>query len=985
MNRSGRSSGDSRGTFARVRALSWLLLWALPIGACDCSSDPGPGCETSADCEGAEVCVDGRCVPPDDAGPGSDSGSVDAGGEVCRDIDRDGFEGETELCPSGLDCADDDALVNPDADELCGNGLDDDCDGEADEDDCICNTGDRIACYTGEPATRNEGICRTGIAICLSPGEVGECRGETTPGEESCNLLDDDCDGEVDEGLRNACGECSDVEPMEMCGNEIDDDCDGLADEDCECDYRCACPDMTSCECRPPTNQPCYEGPFGTEGVGACAGGRRDCIEDAVSGGNRWGTCAGEVLPSEECAGDVADGVDDDCDGVVDEGCADADSDGTPYPADCDDGDADIYPGAPEICNGRDDDCDGIPDEGVTNGCGGCFTPEGDEECGNGLDDDCNGMVDDGCSCEPGASQECYGGPEGTAGVGSCAAGTQTCSSDEFTAWGACEGMVLPEVEVCGGGDEDCDGEVDERWAVGSNRCGFCDGAEVCDGEDQDCDGRVDEGVSNACGACEEEPVEVCDGEDDDCDGIVDEGVVNACGTCPPEPCFTDTWDTPSDCEAEGRDCEGVEPHPDFPDGVTLSQNSFDNDFIYLAVTQRNQVAKVNTETGAVEWQVTSHGSWPSRTAVAVDGSVWVANRALSAPSDPNQSNVVHLNEADGSLICRAPFAGLARGLAIDGDGNVWAGTFNGMEVIQIDGTEVEPDGTCRILRRIAVGVNVYGLAADSEGYVWTSSSPTVRIEVATGATESITNPTHYGIAADGVGNMWFGGWRGGGTVHAIRPDRTILDTGVGQITAVTVHPDGSVWGSGYGVNQVVRFDGATGAELCRANTMNGTNPHGVAVDRRGRVWSPNRYGGYVNVYDPDTCMLLESYPVDAGQELYSYSDMTGHLLRTFIAPEGWWRQVFDSGYADAYWTTVEWDSTEPAGTGVEIFVRVADTEAGLDGATPCGPFTSSPADLSTCAPALGRGRYLRVEARLFRSMTDERPILHSAEATWAY
>ena len=46
---------------------------------------------------------------------------------------------------------------------------------------------------------------------------------------------------------------------------------------------------------------------------------------------------------------------------------------------------------------------------------------------------------------------------------------------------------------------------------------------------------------------------EVCNLLDDDCDGEVDEGVVNACGTCPPEPCFTETWDTPSDCAVPER------------------------------------------------------------------------------------------------------------------------------------------------------------------------------------------------------------------------------------------------------------------------------------------------------------------------------------------------------------------------------------------------------------------------------------------------
>jgi hypothetical protein len=79
-------------------------------------------------------------------------------------------------------------------------------------------------------------------------------------------------------------------------------------------------------------------------------------------------------------ATEVGNGVDDDCDGLVDEGLpVDADSDG--YPAgggDCNDANPAVHPGAIEVRNNIDDDCDGLVDEGYATGPTMCWTPAGD-------------------------------------------------------------------------------------------------------------------------------------------------------------------------------------------------------------------------------------------------------------------------------------------------------------------------------------------------------------------------------------------------------------------------------------------------------------------------------------------------------------------------------------------------------------------------------------------------------------------------------
>jgi hypothetical protein len=74
------------------------------------------------------------------------------------------------------------------------------------------------------------------------------------------------------------------------------------------------------------------------------------------------------------------------------------------------------------------------------------------EVCNN-VDDDCNGIVDDG------VTRDCYSGATGTAGVGVCRVGLQSCTAG---AWGLCAGEVTPRAEVCDRLDNNCNGTTDE-------------------------------------------------------------------------------------------------------------------------------------------------------------------------------------------------------------------------------------------------------------------------------------------------------------------------------------------------------------------------------------------------------------------------------------------------------------------------------------------------------------------------------------------
>lgn len=100
-------------------------------------------------------------------------------------------------------------------------------------------------------------------------------------------------------------------------------------------------------------------------------------------------------------------------------------------------------------------------------------------ECDDGFAD-CDGIAANGCEspagaclCSPGEVQSCYGGPPGTEGVGVCKAGLAQCAGG--TAWGPCEGQILPGEEVCDGVDGDCDGH-DDAWDPDGDGWTACDG-----------------------------------------------------------------------------------------------------------------------------------------------------------------------------------------------------------------------------------------------------------------------------------------------------------------------------------------------------------------------------------------------------------------------------------------------------------------------------------------------------------------------------
>jgi hypothetical protein len=506
--------------------------------------------------------------------------------------------------------------------ETC-DGVDNNCNGQIDDG----NPGSGVACNTGKP-----GVCAPGLTACQG-GSIA-CVQNVQPSAESCDGLDNNCNGQVDDGNPGgglACntgllGLCApgttsctagaiacnqNVQPVaELCDNK-DNDCDGVVDDG-----------------DPGGGLNCNTG---LQGV--CSAGTTSCSAGAIA-------CNQNVQPSPE----ACDGLDNNCNGGVDEGNPGSGvACNTGLQGVCAAGQTSCQGGAiaclqtlqasAEVCDGLDNNCNGQSDEGNPGGGLNCNTgllglcSAGTTSCTAGAiacnqnvqpvaelcdnkDNDCDGAVDDG---NPGSGAACNTGL-----LGVCSAGTTTCSNGSI----ACAQNVPQAAETCDGLDNNCNGQVDDGNPGGGAACntglqGVCSAgttacqngavacnqnvqssAETCDNKDNNCNGQVDEGnpgagqvcntglpgvcsagttaCVNGAPACNQNVLpsaETCDGLDNNCNGGTDEGNPGgnqACNTGKPGVCAAGT----TSCTAGAIACnQNVQPSADVCDGADNNCN----------------------------------------------------------------------------------------------------------------------------------------------------------------------------------------------------------------------------------------------------------------------------------------------------------------------------------------------------------------------------------------------------------------------------
>ena len=337
------------------------------------------------------------------------AGCVDLADDL---LDRDG-DGQQTVGVGGEDCDDTDAFVNSLAEELCGDGVDNDCDGAVDD----RGVGEREWYVDGDRDGFGDAAAS---AIACDPPELhvadntdcDDARGDVHPeAEEVCDGIDNDCNGQIDDQGEEVAsypdldgdgwgdptavvvtctpppqhitegGDCDDTEPNvhpepiqpEVWYDGVDSDCDGRDDFDQDQDgARSAAEHPTGEDC---DDRDAAIGPTMPEQH--YDGVDQDCdptnewdadhdgfdVVNAPAGGDDCDDTRNDVHPG--AMEDWYDGIDQDCDFHDD---FDADFDGYASDAfgsgnDCDDSAAAVYPGAPETpYDGVDSDCAGDDD-----------------------------------------------------------------------------------------------------------------------------------------------------------------------------------------------------------------------------------------------------------------------------------------------------------------------------------------------------------------------------------------------------------------------------------------------------------------------------------------------------------------------------------------------------------------------------------------------------------------------------------------------
>lgn len=384
-------------------------------------------------------------------------------------------------------------------------------------------------------------------------------------------------------------------------------------------------------------------------------------------------------------------------------------------------------------------------------------------------------------------------------------------------------------------------------------------------------------------------------------------------------------------------------------------------------------------------------------------GNVWVGMHYEQA--------VYHINGITGERIRRVPETGAfvnvlgagknvnPYGAAIDGRGRLWivggsGGTGNILEINVANG---------EILGRVTMPSTLgdrgqYGIAIDQQDRVWLGGYPRQRAFrydplASTGTWVAVNLPTcdpaeptgwtARGAGIDTLGNVWVAMHKNGNFPRDGGPPI--------QTDAGLIQPDAGTYNYNQGCMVRIQADNATPTGSWPTN---GGTPVGIGVDFEGNTWAINNGGNnasrlYIDptthqpANHPVTGNMVDLFPV--GSTPYTYSDFTGLGLRTVTRSSGDYTVTLHpcSGNEQAYFESIEFDAVTPAGTSIEVWVRVGNNLATLGSQPQYGPWTVSPAMLQLPPGPVPNASYMRITFRLISADRQSTPVLRGYEAQW--
>lgn len=454
----------------------------------------------------------------------------------------------------------------------------------------------------------------------------------------------------------------------------------------------------------------------------------------------------------------------------------------------------------------------------------------------------------------------------------------------------------------------------------------------------------------------------------------------------------------------------------DVANQLQLDHTAREFDFLWVAVSSKGTIVKINTTTGQVigEYSTSPLGQPkdPSRTTVDLNGNVWATNRAGNSVVhiglvengqcvDRNGNGIIETSTGFNDIKAWTNAGGAntnggvstaadeciihytkvnsfgTRHVSVNKDNDIWVSGTSGRRFDLLDGV------TGQIKRaEPTVGFGGYGGLIDRNGVIW-SSNPMLRWDTskpltgANGTNWTGFNHPSYGLCIDSSGNVWNTSF-GNNQIRKFAPDGTLLGTfaqGDAFAQGCVVDKNDHVWVA-HSLNR------STVGHLKNDGSYVGTiavqsGPTGVAVDGSGKIWATNHNSRTVSRINPALGPLgpdgvthvgaVEFTTQNLGGDLYNYSDMTGSTL-SGIPFSGTWSTVFDSQIVGAEWGRIGW--TAQVCGDASLTVQVASSTNGTT-------FGAAEIVANGADPSVANGRFLRVTVNFKRSASGETPILY--------